>query len=147
MEGTDLAIRNDQRAMLASKLKRGQLLENSPRVREALEIWEGVVEEASSIVDEARQQMHIEHENSNEESAMPGSVSRVTSDVDSGWGAEEWVHILDSLLLWAHLTDPQNSSRSDCFSEQIAQCIRNFAYGSLLSCKCSLSTKNEPQEQ
>lgn len=46
MENTDVAIRTDQRALLVSKLKRGQLFENSPKVREALRIWQGVVQEA-----------------------------------------------------------------------------------------------------
>lgn len=40
MEQTDLAIRTDQRALLTSKMKRGQLFENSPQVKQALEIWE-----------------------------------------------------------------------------------------------------------
>jgi len=48
MENTDMSIRTDQRAMLVSKLKRGQLFENSPRVREALHIWQEVVQEAGS---------------------------------------------------------------------------------------------------
>jgi len=46
MENTDVVVRTDQRALLVSKLRRGQLFENSPKVREALQIWEGVVQEA-----------------------------------------------------------------------------------------------------
>jgi E3 ubiquitin-protein ligase SHPRH len=83
MEQTDLAIRTDQRALLTSKLRRGQCFENSPRVREALAIWEGVVSEASEIVEECREQLRQEIDNVKEDgnsstlggrnSTLPGS--------------------------------------------------------------------------
>lgn len=49
------AIRTHQRALLASKLERGQAFENSPRVREALTIWDEAAREASEIVGECRE--------------------------------------------------------------------------------------------
>lgn len=55
MSQADQSIRTLQRSMFLSRLKRGQLYENSPRVKEALEIWEGVVKEVSEIVDESRE--------------------------------------------------------------------------------------------
>ena len=60
MEQTDAAIRTDQRALLTSKLRRGQLDENSPRVKDALALWSEVVQEASAIVEECRVQLRQE---------------------------------------------------------------------------------------
>lgn len=60
MEQTDVAIRTDQRSLLLSKLKRGQFFENSPRVKEALAIWEEVCDEAHTLVEECRQQLRSE---------------------------------------------------------------------------------------
>ena len=60
IEQAELAIRTDQRTLLMSKLKRGQLFENSPRVKEALAIWKDVVDEAGSIVKECRENLNLE---------------------------------------------------------------------------------------
>ena len=60
MDQTDVLIRTEQRALLISKLKRGQLFENSPRVKEALDIWIGAVNEASEVVEECREQLRQE---------------------------------------------------------------------------------------
>jgi E3 ubiquitin-protein ligase SHPRH len=60
MEQADVAIRTDQRNLLVSKLKRGQLLENSPRVKEALAIWDNAVHEASLMVEGCREQLKEE---------------------------------------------------------------------------------------
>ncbi len=60
MENTDVSIRADQRTLLTTKLKRGQLFENSPRVKEALTIWIEAAEEAKSIVEECRRQLEQE---------------------------------------------------------------------------------------
>ncbi|PQE34022.1 hypothetical protein CJF32_00002864 [Rutstroemia sp. NJR-2017a WRK4] len=64
IEQADVAIRTDHRSLLQCRLKRGQLFENSPRVREALNIWEAVVIEAASMVQECREQISIELEKS-----------------------------------------------------------------------------------
>lgn len=55
MDQTDVSIRTEQRLLLSSKLRRGQLFENSPRVKQALEIWESAAQEASVIVEECRE--------------------------------------------------------------------------------------------
>lgn len=60
MENTDLSIRTDQRTLLTTKLKRGQLFENSPRVKEALAIWVEAAEEAKAVVEECRAQLQQE---------------------------------------------------------------------------------------
>ncbi|TVY43470.1 putative ATP-dependent helicase [Lachnellula occidentalis] len=60
MEQTELAIRTDQRALLISKMKRGQLFENSPQVKQALEIWQEAANEAAAIVEKCREQLRLE---------------------------------------------------------------------------------------
>jgi E3 ubiquitin-protein ligase SHPRH len=83
IENTDLSIRTDQRTMLISKLRRGQLFENSPRVKEALGIWDDVAREASTIVEECREQLRQEMAGSimGGKSAS-GKGSRAVSDLD-----------------------------------------------------------------
>lgn len=54
IEQSHLAIRTDQRALLMLKLTRGQLMENSPRIKTALEIWSGVLDASKEIVAECR---------------------------------------------------------------------------------------------
>jgi E3 ubiquitin-protein ligase SHPRH len=60
MEQNNVSIRTEQRALLLSKLKRGQLFENGPRVKEAFEIWDDAAREASVIVEECREALRIE---------------------------------------------------------------------------------------
>ncbi|ESZ90401.1 hypothetical protein SBOR_9212 [Sclerotinia borealis F-4128] len=57
---TDVAIRTNHRLLLMSQLKRGQLYEDSPRVQEALNIWEAVIIESSIAVNEARDELSSE---------------------------------------------------------------------------------------
>ncbi|KAF4965868.1 hypothetical protein FSARC_6388 [Fusarium sarcochroum] len=54
LEQSENAIRTDERAYLSSKLTRGQLYENSPWVKEALEIWKSVREHTRKLVFDAR---------------------------------------------------------------------------------------------
>ncbi|KAH7409072.1 putative SNF2 family helicase/ATPase [Cadophora sp. MPI-SDFR-AT-0126] len=75
MENTDLSIRTDQRTLLVAKLKRGQLFENSPRVREALEIWAEAANEAKGIVEECRAQLQQEMSVTETGSSVDGKVT------------------------------------------------------------------------
>ncbi|PFH60516.1 hypothetical protein XA68_10830 [Ophiocordyceps unilateralis] len=54
LEQSENGIRNDERAYLSSRLTRGQLYENSPRVEEALATWKDVRDETEALVTEAR---------------------------------------------------------------------------------------------
>jgi len=54
LEQSENAIRNDERAYISSRLTRGQLYENSPRVKVALDIWEQVRAETEKLVSDAR---------------------------------------------------------------------------------------------
>ncbi|KAK7409677.1 hypothetical protein QQX98_008120 [Neonectria punicea] len=57
LEQSENAIRSDERTYLSSKLTRGQMYENSPRVKEALEVWKAVSHEASRLVSDAREEL------------------------------------------------------------------------------------------
>ncbi|KAH9428097.1 hypothetical protein MCOR27_004311 [Pyricularia oryzae] len=50
-----------QRALLVNKITQGQLLENSPRKKEALEIWQQVLKETEPLVKNVRQELN-EHQ-------------------------------------------------------------------------------------
>lgn len=60
LENIDQKIRADERSRLVSQLKRGQMLENGPRVNEALELWSRALVESSTVSDEIRQQLDQE---------------------------------------------------------------------------------------
>ncbi|KAF7546175.1 hypothetical protein G7Z17_g8620 [Cylindrodendrum hubeiense] len=57
LEQSENTIRADERTYLSSKLTRGQMYENSPRVKEALEIWKVVSGEAARLVSDARKEL------------------------------------------------------------------------------------------
>ncbi|KAF5660591.1 hypothetical protein FHETE_8873 [Fusarium heterosporum] len=57
LEQSEGVIRTDERAYLSNKLTRGQLYENSTRVKEALEIWSSVREQTRKIVSDARSEL------------------------------------------------------------------------------------------
>lgn len=60
LEQSEISIRADQRALLLSKLKRGQTLENGPEVRQALSVWTEVLVEANEMVSTCREQLEKE---------------------------------------------------------------------------------------
>ncbi|TQV99075.1 SNF2 family helicase/ATPase [Cordyceps javanica] len=84
LEQSETAIRNEERAYLAAKLTRGQLFENSPRVKEALAIWEEVHEETAKLVEDSRAKLAsgIEDLKRSRES-LPESVARNIYGSDS----------------------------------------------------------------
>ncbi|RDL41323.1 p-loop containing nucleoside triphosphate hydrolase [Venustampulla echinocandica] len=91
IDQTDLAVRTEQRNLLTSKLKRGQLFENSPRVQEALDIWTEAANEVSVIVEECRLQLRqeIARNIADEKSLDKPSHSTSMSDSDSSSEKEE----------------------------------------------------------
>ncbi|KAK0109573.1 hypothetical protein ONS95_002259 [Cadophora gregata] len=89
MENTDLSIRTDQRTLLITKLKRGQLFENSPRVKEALEIWVEAANEAKDIVEECRAQLHQEISIAETGKSVGGKVALLGSENESDDEQEE----------------------------------------------------------
>ncbi|CAK7197682.1 hypothetical protein SEUCBS139899_000330 [Sporothrix eucalyptigena] len=65
-EGALLASR---RALLSHRLKQGQLFENSPRVKTAIDIWQNVLEESKLLVQEARDKLELVQKEAAEEEA------------------------------------------------------------------------------
>lgn len=90
LEQTEVAIRSDERAYFSNKLLIGQLFENGPRVKEALEIWEEVRDETRELVSEARTKSldTIQKQSGNNESQSARNVDlrdlHDFSDSDAG---------------------------------------------------------------
>lgn len=59
LEQSEASVRGDERSLLSSKLARGQIYENSPRVKEALSVWEEVKVETAKLVKEARHKLTV----------------------------------------------------------------------------------------
>ncbi|KAK5993198.1 putative ATP-dependent helicase [Cladobotryum mycophilum] len=57
LEQSETAIRTDERVYLSNQLSLGQLFENSPRVKEALAIWEKVRDETKNLVSDAKNKL------------------------------------------------------------------------------------------
>lgn len=57
LEQSENGMRTDERTLLSTKLTRGQLLENSPRVREAQRIWESARKEVEKMVANSRTEL------------------------------------------------------------------------------------------
>ncbi|KAL8964154.1 MAG: hypothetical protein Q9183_004656 [Haloplaca sp. 2 TL-2023] len=54
------ALRTEERALLVSQARRGQMFEHAKRSREALAIWLGTLRQAQTIVSDARQRHKLE---------------------------------------------------------------------------------------
>ena len=59
-EQNDSASRAEERALLLAIARRGQVLEHANRSRDALDVWQQTLEEATAIVDDCRQQLNQE---------------------------------------------------------------------------------------
>ncbi|KAH0566125.1 hypothetical protein GP486_000486 [Trichoglossum hirsutum] len=60
IEQNQFAIRTEQRSLLMSKIRRGQILENNKMSREALDIWLEALRESKTIVEECRAQLLVD---------------------------------------------------------------------------------------
>lgn len=83
IEQSEVAMRTEQRALLSAKLTRGQLLENSPRVKTALDIWKGVLETIDNIVKESREKLQSEIEVA-KSSAGDRAAAEDDEDINTG---------------------------------------------------------------
>lgn len=86
IEQSEVSIRVDQRALLSAQLTRGQLLENSPRVRIALEIWKGVLRTIEEIVKECREKLQFEIEAAKSSVGDPATVEDDADDEEINTG-------------------------------------------------------------
>lgn len=84
LDHSDSTIRADQRALLSNKLTRGQLFENSPRVKEAREVWEEVRMETDKMVAEARAELQaaIKEQGGSETETRPSHSPEDSGDSD-----------------------------------------------------------------
>jgi E3 ubiquitin-protein ligase SHPRH len=57
IEANETAIRAEERSLLLSQLRRGQLLENAKRRREALVLWQKALDHATELVENSREQL------------------------------------------------------------------------------------------
>ncbi|TLD19680.1 hypothetical protein PspLS_09521 [Pyricularia sp. CBS 133598] len=91
--GSTLSTRT--RALLVNKTTQGQLLENTPRKKEALEIWQQVLEETEPLVKNVRQELqehqkHVEKERKQRQKleklvkVKAKAAEESDSDLDSG---------------------------------------------------------------
>ncbi|KAL4930607.1 proteasome stabiliser-domain-containing protein [Aspergillus undulatus] len=60
IDQNDAAIHAEERTLLLSQLRRGQLLENAKRKREAYDLWKLSLDRASEIVSQCRERLQIE---------------------------------------------------------------------------------------
>jgi E3 ubiquitin-protein ligase SHPRH len=60
IEQNEVATRDDERQLIMSQVKRGQMLENAKRSQEALDLWKLSLEQARVMVDECRAQLDAE---------------------------------------------------------------------------------------
>lgn len=58
-EANEAAIRTEERSLLLSHLRRGQLLENAKRRQEALALWQKALDHATKLVEDSREQLRL----------------------------------------------------------------------------------------
>jgi E3 ubiquitin-protein ligase SHPRH len=81
IDQNETSIRAEERLLLLSQARRGQLLENALQRREALEIWQKGLDRATQMVNDCREQLQAEIAKT-ESSGV--SASDQDSDVESG---------------------------------------------------------------
>ena len=62
IEQNDALTRTEERGLLLSQIKRGQLLEHAKHSQEALNIWLQALEQSEAIVEDSRQQLQVDTE-------------------------------------------------------------------------------------
>lgn len=60
IETTDTSIRAEERTLLLSQLRRGQLLENAKRRKESLALWQMALDRATEMVNDSREQLRLQ---------------------------------------------------------------------------------------
>lgn len=84
IDQNDTLLRAEERALLQSQLRRGQMLENAKHRHEAFDLWQASLNRASEIVKECRNQLHSER------AKIPtGDFDRETPSIDAVSDNEE----------------------------------------------------------
>ncbi|QSS62288.1 ATP-dependent DNA helicase [Histoplasma capsulatum] len=87
IDQNEARIRTEERSLLLSQIRRGQLLENAGQPKEALELWQAALALAESNVKDSRVQ--LENERKKEQIAWPNGVQNSSDDegdADDGKG-------------------------------------------------------------
>ncbi|CAH0053433.1 unnamed protein product, partial [Clonostachys solani] len=82
LEQSENSLRSEERALLLNKLTRGQLFENSPRVKEALSIWKEVRDSTEKLVENARSELRDLLKRNTEEKGKPSRGVQNPEDPD-----------------------------------------------------------------
>ncbi|KAK4230359.1 putative ATP-dependent helicase IRC20 [Podospora fimiseda] len=81
LEQSDAALRADQRNLLSAKLTKGKILACQKRVKDALDIWQGVLSKTTKMVSECRQKLESATEESQRlNSTQVGELTKSTDD-------------------------------------------------------------------
>ncbi|OAT05327.1 SNF2 family helicase/ATPase [Blastomyces gilchristii SLH14081] len=80
IDQNELRIRAEERSLLLSQIRRGQLLENAGQPKEALELWQAALALAEANVRDSRVQLEIERKK--EQSAVSEVVQNSSDDED-----------------------------------------------------------------
>ena len=84
IDQNDTLVRAEQRLVLLSQIRRGQMLENAKQSNEAMEIWLDAYRQSSAIVDECREQLQTEIEFHRKQEDAPMDTSEKDEDDDTG---------------------------------------------------------------
>ncbi|ETN38893.1 uncharacterized protein HMPREF1541_06935 [Cyphellophora europaea CBS 101466] len=82
IDQTEGNLRTEQRALLMSQIRRGQMLENSKATKDALAVWQNSYKEATIIVDECRKRLEAEIEYQKQEKAKNERKAEESNDPD-----------------------------------------------------------------
>ncbi|CAG8421838.1 unnamed protein product [Penicillium salamii] len=71
IDANEAALRSEERSLLLSQLRRGQLLENAKKRQEALVLWQKALDHSTKLVEDSREQLRLLKDNASNKDA-PG---------------------------------------------------------------------------
>jgi E3 ubiquitin-protein ligase SHPRH len=86
IEANEAAIRSEERILLLSQLRRGQLLENAKRRQEALDLWQKALDHSTELVEESRKHLRYIQESEDHKNADNLSEDAEEADKNSRLG-------------------------------------------------------------
>jgi E3 ubiquitin-protein ligase SHPRH len=86
IETNDASIRSEERILLLSQLRRGQLLENAKRRQEALDIWLRALDRCTEMVKESREQLRLLQKTDSDKSGVNSTEDVEETDKNSRLG-------------------------------------------------------------
>ncbi|KAL4914017.1 peptide N-acetyl-beta-D-glucosaminyl asparaginase amidase A-domain-containing protein [Aspergillus aurantiobrunneus] len=89
IDQNDALIHAEERCLLLSQLRRGQLLENAKRKREAFNLWKASLDRASEIVQQCRERLQVERKKQPTPFSNGAHDDRASMSDDEGEEAEQ----------------------------------------------------------